>query len=419
MKQLNPDTNIVYIITQLELGGAQKVCLTLFNSIPAPFSSTLISGNTGPLVQEVAHSPHAILLPNLKRSVGLATLAHELKTFLTLVKKLRAIKRNNPQVIVHTHSTKAGILGRWAAFFAGIRHRVHTVHGYAFHPHQPAFVWYPIVLCEFLTSLITTHFVCVSQVDADTGIRLFPFFRKKYSIIRAAVSTEKFIPAAARTNANNPAPLESFIFNTLLTHSANFSLRQQAKYQTTCTLLESPKQAPFIFGSISCFKPQKNLLDLLRAFKLVHTKHAYARLEILGDGVQRPELEAWITHHNLGHAVTLHGFAHEVAPFMRTWHAFTLSSLWEGLPCAVIEARLLKLPVISYNTGGVPEVIFHNKNGLIAPQKNWETLAAHMLTVLENQELYSQLQNYPDKLEQFNNNFMIHEHAKLYSRLTG
>ena len=54
---------------------------------------------------------------------------------------------------------------------------------------------------------------------------------------------------------------------------------------------------------------------------------------------------------------------------MMTWHAFVLSSLWEGLPCAIIEARLLKLPVLSYNTGGIHDVIINGENGFLYKQR--------------------------------------------------
>ena len=59
---------------------------------------------------------------------------------------------------------------------------------------------------------------------------------------------------------------------------------------------------------------------------------------------------------------------------MLNWHAFVLSSLWEGLPCAIVEARLLKLPVLSYNTGGIRDVIQHGKNGYLYHQKDWQKL---------------------------------------------
>lgn len=376
------DTCVVYIVTQLELGGAQKICLSLFNKIPQEGITTkLISSAQGILVPQVKDSPNAILLPSLKRAVSLRGIWHEVKAFISLVRTVRRLKKEYSHIIVHTHSTKAGILGRWAAFFAGIKQRVHTVHGYAFHQHQNWLKWFVIYSVELVTSLITTHFVCVSSEDVKTGIRLFPRFAHKHSIIRAAVDWQQFYIPARRTE--------------------HFPLNNE----------------PFIFGTVSCFKPQKNLFDLLNAFEYVHLYNPDTRLEIIGDGAQRPQIEQWIIEHGLGYAITLHGWQDTVEPIMAHWHAFTLSSLWEGLPCAVVEARLLKLPVLSYKTGGIGDVIFPGENGLLFAQGKWQDLAQGMLELSTNKELYKKLQHHHDDLYDFNNDGMVKQHIKLYEHL--
>jgi glycosyltransferase involved in cell wall biosynthesis len=370
---------VVYIITKLELGGAQKVCLSLFHNLPER-ETFLISGTEGILAADLKNNPHAHLLPTFTREIGFKQILQEFKNFFELIKKLRVLKKEHPSLIVHTHSTKAGIIGRWAAFFAGIKKRVHTIHGFAFHEHQNRLAWLAIYLIELVTSFITTHFICVSTTDITVGKKLFPQFSKKHSLIRAAVAWDTFfIPATQAT--------------------------------------PFPTQAPFIFGTIACFKPQKNLFDLLRAFAKVYTSNSQVRLEIIGDGQQRPAIEAWITEHRLNGIITLHGWQQAVAPSMLNWHAFVLSSLWEGLPCAIIEARLLRLPVISYNTGGITDVIYHAKNGFIIPQKNWPALAEAMLTLSQDQISYAAMQQYPDKLDSFHHDTMLKEHAVLYQNL--
>lgn len=373
---------VVSIITKLELGGAQKVCLTLFHGLHHNnHTAFLISGNEGTLVNNVIDNPQVILLPSLKREVGLKTIVQECKAFMHLIRVLRSLKKKNPDLLVHTHSTKAGLIGRWAAFFAGIRHRVHTVHGFGFHPHQSWIPWLLTYVLELITSFITTHYVCVSSADMQTGSRLFPFFARRSSIIRAAVDWETF-------------------------------------YQPARSLTPFPADTqPFIFGTVSCFKKQKNLFDLLYAFEWVHQQNPRTRLELVGDGTLRPALESWIAEHNLAHVITLHGWQHHVAPFMMSWHVFVLSSLWEGLPCAVVEARLLKLPVLSYDTGGIRDVIHSNKNGFLYPQKEWRSLAKGMLTLSQQPILYQALQASPDDLQEFHDQTMIKKHIELYSSL--
>lgn len=379
---MKKNVEVVYIITKLEMGGAQKVCLSLFNGLmQSGCHSYLISGTEGPLVSQLPESSNIILLDSLKRELSLSALWGEIKTFFRLISQLRKLKKENPHLIVHTHSTKAGIVGRWAAFFARIKTRVHTIHGFAFHEHQSKLRWFLIYCAELFTSLITTHFICVSTHDAKTGMQLLPRFKQKHSIIRAGVAWEQFYTPATKLPA-------------------------------------APTEAPFIFGTISCFKPQKNLLDLLSAFELVYQHNTRARLEIIGDGVQRPILEEWISAHNLGHAITLLGWQQDVTPFMKRWQVFTLSSLWEGLPCAVVEARLMHLPVVCYNIGGINEVIYHELNGLLAQVGYWQQLAAYMRRMMDDPSLYHTMHNFPDKLTDFNMSHIVGEHITLYKKLS-
>ena len=372
---------IVYIITQLELGGAQKVCLSLFKALQkAGCAAHLISGKNGPLVKDVSEYENVFLVPSMQRKISLHSLKNECKIFWVMVKTLKQLKKQYPHLIVHTHSTKAGLIGRWAAWFAGIRTRIHTIHGYGFHAHQSWFVWLPIYLLELFTSFITTHFICVSAHDAQTGIRLFPRFELKHTIIRAGVDTQQFYTPA-------------------------FQLRAPSR------------RKPFIFGSISCFKPQKNLIDLLRAFERVYQSNSRARLEIIGDGAQRKDLEAWIATHNLSQVITLHGWQRSVAQITKEWHAFALSSLWEGLPCAVIEARLQHLPIVSYKTGGIPEVVLDQQNGFLVEQRDWQGLASRMLALMNTQDLYCKMQQFPDNLADFDSAHIVKEHIALYKEL--
>jgi glycosyltransferase involved in cell wall biosynthesis len=374
--------HVVYFITKLELGGAQKVCLELFNSLPSHgFETTLISGISGELVPPT-YTSNTILLPALQREVSLRSFFQEIKAFFNLFFLFRRLKKEHPNLIVHTHSTKAGVLGRWAAFCAGIKKRVHTIHGYGFHDHQSSLRWYAIYWIELLTSFITTHFICVSQADVKTGVRLLPGFAKKYSLIRAAINWKPFI----QQSSSSPA-----------LHAS------------------SPRR--FVFGTTSCFKPQKNLFDLLHAFKTVHQHFSYARLEMIGDGYLRPHITEWLQDNNLTEVVTLHGWQPDIAPIMQQWHAFVLSSLWEGLPCAIIEARLLKLPVISYKTGGIPEVIHDGVNGLLCEQKNWLALAAQMVRLISDKTLYATLQSHADNLDDFQATYMVAQHHELYRQL--
>lgn len=381
MKQ-QEQMHIVQIITKLEMGGAQKVCLTLKRGLDQENIWTgLISGSQGDLCQQALQLPNTILIQEMTREVSLRYMFNELACFFKLVQTLKKLKKQYPDLIVHTHSTKAGLMGRWAAFFAGIKKRIHTIHGFGFHNHQNPFIHFATYVLELITSFITTHYVCVATTDAKRASAIFPRFGKKHTIIRAAVNYDQFIGAKQLKN------------------------------------LETPHSNPFIFGTSGVFRKGKNHIELFQAFEQVHNKHPQARLELLGDGILRPVYEQWIKEHNLDNVIILHGWHQNVIPVMSHWHAFVFSSLWEGMPCSIVEARLLSLPIITYQTGGVSDVVSQNKNGFIYKQHNWQGLAQGMISLIENPSLYHNLATYPDNLTDFKDTHMIKQHIELYKSL--
>jgi len=374
------EIHVLHVITRLDLGGAQKVCLTLVNGLrDHGITTNLISGTGGELAPSVSSMQGVELLKEFRHPISPSGLFTDLRCLFHMISIMRKLKKQHPHLIIHTHSTKAGIMGRWAAFFAGIKTRIHTIHGYALHNYQNKIYNLFIYLNELMASLVTTHFVCVSSVDAKRGISYFPRFRKKHSIIRAAVEWNKFNQSEA-----NPFP---------------------------------QKSEPFIFGTVASLKPGKNLFELLKAFEHVHQNNQNTKLEIVGGGTLHAALEEWIRNHNLQDAVKLYGWQHDVLPIMKHWHCFSFSSLWEGLPCVVVEARLLRLPVLSYITGGIPDVISNGSNGLLYKQRDWHGLANGMLDISGNPELYYKLQSYEDNLSDFNDQHMIEQHIELYKEL--
>ena len=102
---------------------------------------------------------------------------------------------------------------------------------------------------------------------------------------------------------------------------------------------------------------------------------------------------------------------------MRNWKAFVLSSLWEGLPCAIIEAQFLKLPVIAYNVGGISDVISHGDNGLLYTSQDRQSLSKGMLALTHDKELYNHLCSHNEDLSAFKLSTMIKQHLALYRSL--
>ena len=180
---------VLYIITALELGGAQKVCLSLFKSIKSTGVPTYLIAGPGILEKEIVGLQGVTLLP------GMCSFLWP-RAFFRMLWQIRKLKKIHPTLIVHTHSTVAGIMGRWAAFCAGAHTRIHTVLGYGFNDYQNRFVRWALYSLEYATSFITSYYVCVSSADVRTGSTRIPGFARKHVIIRAAINWEQFyLPA--------------------------------------------------------------------------------------------------------------------------------------------------------------------------------------------------------------------------------
>ena len=179
-----------------------------------------------------------------------------------------------------------------------------------------------------------------------------------------------------------------------------------------------------MIGTVSCFKPQKNIFDLLRAFKYVYDNarpvlKKRLLLQIIGDGQLRDKIQSWIVQNKLATHIELLGWQQDVATIMRSWKVFALSSLWEGLPCAVVEARLCGLPVVAYDVGGIAEVVENYKNGFLVPVGQWHEFGEKLLELTNDENLCASMRTHPDLLDPFQQKFMVKEHKKLYSHLVG
>lgn len=396
----NSDLHVVHIITRLDPGGAQKVCLLLLDGIQRQGGkASLISGSTGELVALAKKFDSVFLLKSLKHSIGLRSTLSDLKSFFQIIFLLRSLKKKSPNLIVHTHTPKAGILGRFAAFFAGVGKRVHTIHGLSFNKYQIWPVRIAIKTVEWFASLVTTHFICVSRADYNICQHLYPRFEKKSSIIYPAVDWRSFIPARRADN---------FVGE----------------------VLQKKDKEQIKIGSISCFKPLKNLIDLFGAFKNVvvyieNKKNGSDKivprieltLEVVGDGKLRPQLENWIMENGMESKIKLLGWKHNIQDLMTRWDIFAMTSLKEGLPCAVVEARFATLPVVAYAVGGIPEIIIHGKNGLLAKPHDLKSFTSNLSKLVLSNELRQKISTCSEDLSTFHDEAMCKKHLDLYTRL--
>ncbi|MEI6831870.1 MAG: glycosyltransferase family 4 protein [Candidatus Omnitrophota bacterium] len=375
--------NILYIITKLELGGAQKQLLSLVRGLDKErFNPYILTAYDGLLVDA------AKTIPNLKliRCRLLERPIRPIKDTLALFFIYRFIK-NNKIDIVHTHSSKAGILGRLAAKAAGVRIIIHTVHGWSFHDYQVGIIYYFYLFLEKLCAQFSSAIVVVSRWDKRQAARQLVGRQDKYKLIRYAINYEEL-----KNNTEGSKVRKEFGLS----------------------------EADLVIGMVACFKPQKAPLDFIKLASVIKKDFPNAKFILVGDGIEREKVRALINKLNLKEQVILTGWRHDVASILFCLDIFVLTSLWEGLPIAVLEAMATGLPVIATDTGGISEVVLHGKTGYLVKPGDIEALQGRLKELLMNPSLRKEFANQAITTLGFNEyslDNMLKNTSQLYSDL--
>jgi glycosyltransferase involved in cell wall biosynthesis len=263
---------------------------------------------------------------------------------LGLLELLVVMRRVRPH-IVHASSSKAGILGRTAAWLARVPIRIFTVHGWAF---TAAAGWrsVPFRWAEQLVRRFTTVTVCVSENERAAGIAA------RTCDERTAVVIRNGIDAGARPVARPE------------THPPRI---------VTVGRLQAPKDA----------------LSLVRALAELGERSFQAL--IVGDGPDRPVVEAEVRRLRLTASVVLAGAREDVAEILAASHVFVLSSRSEALPVSVLEAMAAGLPVVGSRVGGMAELVVEGETGLLVAPGDPGELAAAIARLVDDPELRQQL----------------------------
>ncbi len=347
--------NLLYVITKLELGGAQKQLLSLIRHLDkGKFRLFLFTAKDGFLLAE------ALSINNLTvyKSRWLERPPNPFKDFLALIEIYRFIKKNNIE-IVHTHSSKAGILGRLAAKLArgnSVRKIVHTVHGWSFNEYQSGPARVLSIFLERFAGRFTDTLVVVSDWDKRKGLDRKIGKEDTYSLIRYGINFDEL-------------------------QAGSGSRKQDLGLDAD----------DLVVGMIACFKPQKAPQDFIRVASSVHKILPQVKFLLVGDGLLRKDIEKLIYMHNLQTRVILTGWRQDIPGILSAIDVFVLTSLWEGLPISVLEAMASAKPVIVTHTGGVCEVLAEGKGGFIVSARDTGAMTDKLVSLLEDETLRKQM----------------------------
>lgn len=342
------------LITRLDLGGAQEVALETAARLDADrFDVTLLAGSGGLLDAEAAKRLGA-------RFVAVPSLVHPIRPLQDLMALLwlwRWLVKERVQVL-HTHSSKAGLLGRLAGFLARTPRVVHTVHGWSFNDFQRRPAYQAFAWLERGLGLITDALVVVAASLRDKGLLLGIGTPGQYHLVRAGVDRG----AWARTPRSR-APLKKLI----------------------------PGLRPKVVGVVANLKPQKAPLDFVRIAALVAARHKDVDFVYVGDGPLRQEALALAKELGVGSKVHLLGWQRDPRLLAGGFDVFLLPSLFEGLPCVYPQVLSLGVPVVGTQVDGASEIVREGVNGYLCQPRDVQALADRVGALLGDAALRKRL----------------------------
>jgi len=345
---------VVHLVTRLDLGGAQQNTLhTVRHLNRACFEPVLMCGRGGMLDDEAAADPSF-------RTVFVDSLLRDISPFydlLALFELTKLLLAERPAVL-HTHSSKAGILGRLAGALAGVPVVVHTYHGFGFHDRQPAFVKSAYVLLERLCARFSDALVFVSRSNVA------------YAAAHGLISPEDAVLIRSGVKLTGlPAAVDA----AKLKMSAGIGMHK------------------LLVISVGNLKPQKNAGDFVAAAAKVVAAVPEARFVFLGDGPERRALEARAFALGLEGKVVFLGWRRDTAQWLAAADVFVMTSLWEGLPRALVEAMKSGLAPVCYATDGVTDLIRSGENGFLIEPGDHAALAERTASLLNDEPLRKKL----------------------------
>lgn len=331
---------ILYLITQSQWGGAQKYVFDLACALNPKHEIRVVFGGQGELKSRLEREKIPCLsMPFLVREIGLR------QDFLAFWHLYALLKKERADVI-HTNSSKAGLLGNLAARLAGVPRIVYTAHGFVFNEPLSRLKKYLYIFLERVTARCAHTIICVSDYDRSRAL-----FHKIAPPEKLVTIHNGIVLGPENTQPQNPKNGEKFVIT-----------------------------------AIANFYPNKGLPYLIEAAHLLSQKFSDLEFWVIGDGKERPILEKLISQHKLNN-FSLLGFQDNPQKILPQSDLFVLPSLKEGFPYAIIEAMGAGLPIVASRVGGIPEAVIENENGLLARPADAANLAEKIALLKNNPAL--------------------------------
>lgn len=326
-----PKKKILYVITLAERGGAQKYVLDLAKNLDKGRYEILVAcgGKLSEWLfvnlekEKIDYYP----LKHLKREI---LPWHD---FLGLFELRKLIKLFKPD-IVHLNSSKAGVIGSFAAVGMKRIKIIYTAHGFVFNEPMNFFKKFIYLWTERISGGLKNKIIAISKFDEEVGIKNKIAPKEKFATISTGIDPKAI--------------------NFLSKDEARKKLNVPSKYK--------------IVGTIANYYATKALHRLIEASKIISGKCNDCKFILIGDGPERKKLEKLIEDNKLTNNFFL-GPLDNASAYLKAFDVFILPSVKEGMPYTILEAMLAEVPIVATKVGGIPEMIIDGKNGFLVKSK--------------------------------------------------
>lgn len=347
---------IIRIISRLNIGGPAIHTILLSRELNKDgYSDVLVCGKISDCEGDMLYFAKEndvtpVIIPEMGRDISFK---NDLVSFFKIYS---LIKREKPD-IVHTHTAKAGVLGRTAAVLAGVPVKVHTFHGHIFDGYFSPAKSKLFVLIERFFSIFTDRIILVSEKVMDEIVNKLKVARSnKCTVVRLGLDLDKFLNDG----------------------SAPGSFRKSIGASDETLLVG-------IVGRLVPIKNHKMFLDVVKKLRSSRPD-LDVKFLVIGDGELRVPLQKYVRQLGLSGSVDFTGWVKDLSGVYRDLDVVALTSLNEGTPVSIIEALACARPVIATDVGGVKDLITDEENGYLVETNDADEFASRLLDLLNDKE---------------------------------
>lgn len=378
---------VLHIVTRLTRGGAQEnTVATVRGLMSRGYRVILVTGlswgKEGEILAEALESGmEIVILPELIREV------YWVKDLIAFWKLGRMMGRVSFQ-IVHTHMSKAGLLGRCIARMSQVPLIIHTPHGHVFHSYFPAYKERMFLILERWVAKICQCLISLTDKNLAEHLELGVGRRDQWVTIPSGVNEALFqdLPAARKREIRD-------------------AWRIPLGYM--------------VVGFVGRLAPVKGAAYFVEAMPAILAKVPSTYFLIVGDGEEKQRLESRVRELHLASRVIFTGDQKQVTEFLSIMDILTVPSLNEGMGRVIVEAGLLRKAVVATNVSGIPDLIRANRTGLLVEARNPQALAEAVARLLTDTLLSIRLGEnlYKHVFEGYTEAYMVKKIHELYQAL--